>query len=209
MSREKPRASVPIVAITGGIASGKTTVSDRFADLGVPVVDTDVIARDLVGPGKPLLKEIAARFGQELILSDGSLDRRAMRTRIFSDKGTRQELEALLHPAILAEAQRQLASAEGSYAIVVIPLLTEGGGHDWIDRVLVVDVPEATQLDRLMRRDNMDRAGAEAALAAQATRAARLELADDVINNDADLDSLLDSVDRQHARYLARYSKTR
>lgn len=197
----------PVVAITGGIASGKTAVSDRFAALGVPVVDTDVIAREVVAPGQPLLRDIADRFGQSLIQPDGSLDRRALRERIFSDAGARGDLESLLHPAILAEAQRRLAAAEGPYAIVVIPLLAEGGGHDWIDRVVVVDVPEATQLARLMERDGLDEAGAKAALAAQATREARLELADDVIDNTSDLQSLLDAVDRLHGSYLERFSE--
>jgi dephospho-CoA kinase len=205
----RPLEAPPIVAITGGIASGKTTVSDRFASHGVPVVDTDVIARAVVAPGEPLLAEIARRFGQALIQADGSLDRQALREKIFSDKQVRRELERLLHPAILAEAKRQLAKASGPYAIVVIPLLAEGRGHDWIDRVLVVDVPETTQLGRLMKRDGMDQSGAEGALAAQANRQTRLAIADDVIENDADLESLLEAVDRQHERYLERYAKNR
>lgn len=192
----------PVVAVTGGIASGKTAVSDRFQSLGVPVVDTDLIAREVVAPGQPLLAEIADRFGDALVLPDGNLDRRALRERIFADAAARKDLEALLHPAILAEALKRVAQQTGAYVVVVIPLLAEGGGHDWIDRVLVVDVPEAVQLERLQRRDGVTRADAEAALAAQASRQDRLAIADDVIENTADLETLHRLVDRQHQRYL-------
>jgi dephospho-CoA kinase len=207
VSRGTRKEIPPVVALTGGIASGKTTVSDRFATLGVAVVDTDVIARAVVAPGEPLLADIAQRFGQEIIQADGSLDRRALRRKIFTDERSRRDLEALLHPAILAEARRQLAAARGPYAIVVIPLLAEGGGHDWIDRVLLVDVPEAIQLERLMSRDGMDRSDAEAALAAQASRRERLRIADDIIENTTDREGLYRQVDRQHQRYVERYAE--
>ena len=195
-----------VVAITGGIASGKTAVSDRFQALGVPVVDTDLIARDVVAPGQPLLAKIAAQFGPSVITDDGSLDRRALRERIFADAAARSALESLMHPAILAEARAQVAAQVSDYVIVVIPLLAEGGGHDWIDRVLVVDVPEAVQLERLQHRDDVSRSEAEAALAAQASREERLAIADDVIENTADLETLHRRVDRQHQRYLERYA---
>jgi dephospho-CoA kinase len=199
-------AGPPVVAVTGGIASGKTTVSDRFQALGVPVVDTDLIAREVVAPGQPLLADIAERFGQTVIQADGSLDRRALRERIFADAAARKTLEALLHPAILAEARRRIAEQVSDYVIVVIPLLAEGGGHNWVDRVLVVDVPETVQLERLQQRDGVTRSDAEAALAAQASRQERLAIADDVIENCADLATLHRRVDRQHQRYLERYA---
>jgi dephospho-CoA kinase len=199
----------PVVAVTGGIASGKTAVSDRFQTLGVPVVDTDLIAREVVAPGQPLLAEIAERFGKAILQADGSLDRRALRERIFADATARKTLESLLHPAILAAARQRIAGQESDYVIIVIPLLAEGGGHDWIDRVLVVDVPEAVQLERLQRRDGVTRSDAEAALASQASRRDRLAIADDVIENTADLETLHRRVDRQHQRYLERYAHRR
>ena len=195
-----------VIAVTGGIASGKTAVSDRFHYLGVPVVDTDVIAREIVAPGQPLLSEIKKRFGEGVFQEDGSLDRRALRERIFSDAAARKTLESLMHPAILAEARKRVAGQNSAYVIVVIPLLAEGGGHDWIDRVLVVDVPEAVQLERLQRRDDVTRSDAEAALKAQASREERLAIGDDVIENSADLETLYQHVDELHERYLERYS---
>jgi dephospho-CoA kinase len=195
-----------VVAVTGGIASGKTAVSDRFQALGVPVVDTDLIAREVVAPGQPLLTEIGKRFGKGVIQEDGSLDRRALRELVFADSTARQELESLLHPAILAEARARIMRQAGAYVIVVIPLLAEGGGHEWIDRVLVVDVPESVQLERLQLRDGVTRSDAEAALAAQASREERLAIADDVIDNTSDLETLHRRVDRQHEQYLERFS---
>ncbi len=208
-TRRKPSAGPgpAVVAVTGGIASGKTAVSDRFHALGVPVVDTDLIAREVVAPGQPLLAEIGKRFGNGVIQDDGSLDRRALRERIFADSAARQELESLLHPAILAEARARIMRQTGAYVIVVIPLLAEGGGHDWIDRVLVVDVPESVQLARLQLRDGVTRSDAEATLAAQASREERLAIADDVIENTSDLETLHRRVDEQHQHYLERFAE--
>ena len=149
------------VALTGGIASGKTTVADLFAALGVPLIDTDLIARHVVEPGQPALAEVVAAFGPGVLDADGRLDRRRMRERIFADPSARRHLEAILHPAIRDEMERQSRAAGGPYQVLVIPLLTEGGRHDHVDRVLLVDAPESLQLERLMARDRVSREQAE------------------------------------------------
>ena len=191
------------VALTGGIASGKSTVADLFADLGVPVIDTDLIARQVVAPGQPALEEIVARFGPGVLDAEGGLDRRRMRERIFSDPEARRGLEAILHPAIRAEMERQSAAAGGAYQLLVIPLLAEGGRRDHVDRVLLVDVPEELQLERLAGRDRVTADQARASLEAQATRAQRLEIADDVISNTGPVDELRSKVAALHRKYLA------
>lgn len=191
------------VALTGGIASGKTTVADLFAGLGVPLIDTDVIARQVVEPGQPALAAVVAAFGTDVLDADGRLDRRRMRERIFSDPSARQRLEAILHPAIRAGMERQSAEAGGSYQVLVIPLLTEGRRRDHVDRVLLVDVPEALQIERLMMRDGVSHEQAKASLDAQATRAERLTMADDVVRNSGRVDDLRQEVARLHQRYLA------
>ena len=150
------------VALTGGIASGKSTVADHFRALGVPVIDTDVIAREVVEPGRPALAAITAAFGGEVLDADGRLDRRRMRAQIFADPDARRRLEAILHPAIRAEMERQSRAAGGAYQVLVIPLLAEGGRRDHVDRVLLVDVPEALQVERLMTRDGVSREQAQA-----------------------------------------------
>lgn len=190
------------IGLTGGIASGKSAVSALFAALGVPVIDTDEIARAVVAPGTPLLERIVERFGPGVLGADGALDRRVLRNIVFADSRARADLEALTHPAIRAEMERRSAAAGGPYQIVAIPLLVESNGRSRVDRVLVVDCSEETQLRRLQARDGATRAQAEAILAAQATRAARLAVADDVITNEDDLSALRDQVERLHARYL-------
>ena len=192
------------VALTGGIASGKTTVANLFADRGVPVIDTDVIARQVVEPGEPALAAVVGAFGTQVLGEDGRLDRRRMREHVFADAAARRRLEAILHPAIRAEMERQSRAAGGPYQVLVIPLLVESGRRDHVDRVLVVDVPEATQVERLMRRDASTREQAEAALRAQATRDARLAFADDVIENTGDLAALEARVAELHRDYLRR-----
>jgi dephospho-CoA kinase len=191
------------VALTGGIASGKTMVANLFAALGVPLIDTDVIARQVVEPGQPALAAVVAAFGPDILDTDGRLDRRRMRERIFSDPTARQRLEAILHPAIRAEMERQSREAGGSYQVLVIPLLTEGKRRDHVDRVLLVDVPEELQIRRLMMRDGVTHEQAEASLNAQATRAERLAMADDVVRNTGRVDDLRDEVAKLHAKYLA------
>ena len=190
------------VALTGGIASGKSTVADLFAALGVPVIDTDVIARQVVEPGQPALAKISATFGPDVLDADGRLDRRRMRERIFADHGAKRRLEAILHPAIRAEMEQQSMAAQGPYQVLVIPLLTEGGRRDHVDRVLLVDVPEELQIQRLMMRDGVSHEQAQASLNAQATRAQRLALADDVIRNTGRVDDLRAQVAELHGKYL-------
>jgi dephospho-CoA kinase len=193
-----------VVAVTGGVASGKSAATRAFEALGIAVVDADVAARAVVAPGEPALAAVAARFGPDVLLPDGSLDRAAMRRLAFSDPTNRRDLEALLHPPIRRWLQAACAAAPGPYAVAAIPLLAEGGGREaypWLRRILVVDVPAAVQRDRLIARDGIDAALADRMIAAQASRAARLAIADDVIVNDGPLAHLEDSVRRLDARY--------
>ena len=192
------------VALTGGIASGKSAVANLFATHGVPVIDTDVIAREVVEPGQPALAAVVDAFGTGVLAADGRLDRARLRQQIFGDADARRRLEAILHPAIRAEMERQSRAAGGPYQVLVIPLLVEGGRRDHVDRVLVVDVPEATQIERLVRRDGVSRDQAEAALRAQASRDARLAFADDVIENTGDVTALEKQVAELHCHYLRR-----
>ena len=191
------------VALTGGIASGKTTVANLFAGLGVPLIDTDVIARQVVEPGEPALAQVVATFGPDVLDSDGRLDRRRMRERIFADPTAKHRLEAILHPAIRAEMEHQSNEAGGAYQVLVIPLLTEGKRRDHVDRVLLVDVPEELQIQRLMMRDGVTPEQARASLNAQATRADRLAMADDVVRNTGRVDDLRAEVAMLHTKYLA------
>ncbi|MGL6509920.1 dephospho-CoA kinase [Aeromonas hydrophila] len=172
-----------VVAITGGIGSGKTTVANQFAELGIEVVDADVIAREVVEPGTPALAAIAAHFGSAVITPDGQLDRRRLRERVFTDPQAKGWLNALLHPLIRTEMQRQCAAARSPYCLLVVPLLVENRLTALANRVLVIDVDEATQLERTCRRDGVSREQAQAILAAQASRAERLAAADDVLDN--------------------------
>lgn len=190
------------VALTGGIASGKTTVANLFAELGVPLIDTDVIAREVVAPGQPALAAVVAAFDPGILDAQGRLDRRRMRERIFTDPAARQRLEAILHPSIRAEMERRSRAARGPYQVLIIPLLTEGRRRDHVDRVLLVDVPEELQIRRLMMRDGVSYEQAQASLDAQATRAERLALADDVVRNTGRLDELRAKVAELHATYL-------
>ena len=191
------------IGLTGGIASGKSAAAAVFAGLGVPVIDSDVIAREVVAPDSPGLAAIRARFGDGVLQADGQLDRRALRAQVFADPAARRDLEALTHPLIRQRMATLSAAAGGPYQIHAIPLLVEGGAkRPGIDRVLVIDCPETLQIQRVMARDRVDEAGARAVLAAQATRAQRLAAADDVIVNDRGLDALQDAVTALHRRYL-------
>ena len=192
------------VGLTGGVGSGKSTVAALFAELGVPVIDTDVIARQLTAPGGPALPAIREAFGASVMQADGSLDRAALRRRVFADAATRRQLEAILHPRIRQEVGRALADLHASYALVVIPLLVETGAYgDVLNRVLVVDCPESLQIERVMTRSGLAREEAEAILAAQAGRQARLANADDVIDNATSMAGLQAAVASLHARYQA------
>lgn len=172
-----------VVAITGGIGSGKTTVANQFAALGIEVVDADLIAREVVAPGTPALAAIASHFGAEMLTEQGLLDRRVLRERIFSDPAAKSWLNALLHPIIRSEMLRQCAAVSSPYCLLVVPLLVENRLTELADRVLVIDVDEATQIERTCHRDGVSREQAQAILASQASRSERLAMADDVLDN--------------------------
>ncbi len=190
------------VALTGGIASGKTTVANLFAALGVAIVDTDLLAREVVEKGTPLLAEIAAHFGKDILAPDGALNRRALRERVFADSAERRWLEERTHPAIRVLTDRRCDAAPGPYSIVAIPLLVETRGESRFDRVLVVDCEPELQLARLMARDGITREAASKMLAAQVSRDQRLAVADDVIRNDGDIAALRDQVAALHRQYV-------
>ena len=190
------------VGLTGGIASGKSTAAKFFGALGVPILDSDQIARDVVEPGQPPLGRLVERFGPSILTPDGHLDRPALREIVFSDPRARADLEALTHPAIGAAMEARSAETGGPYQILVIPLLVEKNLSAHVDRVLVVDCEEQLQLKRLRAREGSTLEQARAILNAQASRAARLKAADDVIHNDTDLNAVREQVAALHARYL-------
>ena len=202
MSIHAAPAGPLVVVLTGGIASGKTAVSDLFAERGVPVIDTDVIAHEVVEPGESVLQEIAQAFGPHVLDAQGHLDRRQVRNAIFSDPHKKRTLEALLHPLIRQRVTKRIGEIQAPYCILVVPLFAETGFYPARHRVLVVDVAEETQLQRVMARDRIDRAQAEAILNAQANRQQRLALADDIITNDGPLSALETHVDTLHQKYL-------
>lgn len=189
------------IALTGGIASGKSVVADLFAELGVPVIDTDVIAREVVVPGQPALDDIRKRFGEAMIDGDGKLDRAALRREIFSDQQARLDLEAILHPRIGEETRQQAAAAAGPYQLIVVPLLVGSPLAHYVDRILLIDCDEETQLERLMDRDAESVDAARRMLAAQSGRDERRAIADDIILNDAGLDKLRAAVSRLDRKY--------
>ena len=197
-----------IVGLTGGIGSGKSAVADLFAGRGVAVIDTDAIAHALTAPGGAAMSGIRAEFGAGVSSADGALDRAAMRAIVFADPAARKRLEAILHPMIRSESERQLlassTNANCSYAILMVPLLIESGDYrKRVDRIAVVDCAEATQIARVMRRNGLAPNEIQRILAAQATRAERLAAADDVIDNDGDLAALPPQIERLHVHYLA------
>jgi len=190
------------IGLTGGIASGKSTAAKFFGALGIPILDSDQIARDVVEPGQPPLERLVKRFGPSILTADGHLDRPALRDIVFSDPMARADLEALTHPAIGAAMEARSAEAGGPYQVLVIPLLVEKNLSSHVDRVLVVDCDEELQVRRLRDRDGSTPEQAQAILGAQAPRAARLRAADDVITNEADMSAVQDQVTALHARYL-------
>jgi dephospho-CoA kinase len=190
------------IGLTGGIASGKSTVEQRFRELGIPVINADDSARAVVAPGEPGLAAVIAHFGSRMLTPQGELDRRALRSLIFADPKSRKELETILHPLIRSDMDRRILESDGPYIVVSIPLLIEGGARDRVDRVLLIDADESLQLERLMSRDAVSAEEARATLAAQASRAARLQGADDVLQNAGSVSELRQAVDRIHQRYL-------
>ena len=197
------------VGLTGGIASGKSTAAKFFGALGVPILDSDQVARDVVEPGQPPLERLVERFGRKILTADGHLDRPALRDIVFSDPKARADLEALTHPAIGAAMEARSAAAGGPYQILVIPLLVEKNLASHVDRVLVVDCDEELQIRRLRDRDGSTPEQVQAILKAQAPRAARLKAADDVIHNDSDMSAVRDQVAALHARYLELAARAR
>lgn len=192
------------VGLTGGIASGKSAVADRFTALGAGVVDADLVAREVVAAGTDGLADLVAAFGSGILDDTGSLDRRRMRERVFGDAAARSRLEAIVHPRVRTRLHEQACASTRAYAIVAVPLLAEGGGraaYPWLDRVLVVDVPVAVQHARLIARDAVDEALARRMIEAQATREKRLAIADDVLVNSGTVDALSTSVEALHRRY--------
>ncbi len=195
-----------VVGIAGGIGSGKTAVSEAFHSLGIEIADADVAARRVVEPGQPALAAIAERFGADVLLGDGTLNRGGLRERIFDDVAERRWLESLLHPLINRWIRDRLAAAESPYAILVNPLMRARDPR--ADRILVVDVPEQLQIERTKARDGVAESQVRSIIASQLDRQSRLALADDVLTNDGSLDDLRGAVDRLHVQYLGACGET-
>ncbi|HET9031929.1 MAG TPA: dephospho-CoA kinase [Dokdonella sp.] len=191
-----------VVALTGGIASGKSAVERRFAARGIDIVDADQVAREVIAAGTPGLADIVDTFGMGVIGVDGELDRKAMRERVFADADARRRLEAIIHPRVRQTLRERALLARSAYVILAIPLLVESGDYDWVNRVLVIDVPRDMQVTRLVARDGITRELAESMLAAQATREQRLAIADDVLDNSGPLDAIDALVEPLHQQYL-------
>lgn len=197
-----------VVGITGGIGSGKTAVTDHLETLGIVVVDADKAARVVVEPGTPALAEIAAHFGSEILLDDGALNRAALREVVFNDSSQRKILEGITHPRIREEIARQLSAATSPYVVLSSPLLLESGQNSFADYVVVVDVPEAVQIERTMRRDDNSESLVKQIMAAQLDRQKRLSRADEAISNDGTLEALHAEVEALHERLLDRARAT-
>ena len=193
-----------IIGLTGGIGSGKTVVSDRFAELGVPIIDTDVIARQIVAPGSKTLLKLAEAFGTQVLQGDGSLDREQMRKIAFADSASKALLDSITHPAIRDETVQQIAQASYQYCIVVVPLLTKQSAFQkFMQRVLVVTADHQTKLARVQKRSGLSFSETEVIMQTQLSDEARLEFADDVICNDGTIVEAQTATDRLHQRYLA------
>lgn len=194
-----------VVGLTGGIGSGKSAAADAFAELGARIVDTDVIAHELTGTAGAAIPEIARLFGRAFIDASGAMDRKRMRDLVFSDAEEKQRLEALLHPMIRAESQRRIESAKGPYVVHVVPLLVESPDYRArVDRVLVVDCPEALQVARVRQRSGLPEGEIRRIIASQIQREKRLAAADDVIDNSGSVAALQQRVRQLHENYLAR-----
>ncbi len=191
-----------VVALTGGIGSGKSAVSSHLESLGVPVIDADLLAHKLVKPGSPALLEIQATFGDELVDANGALDRSALRKIVFDDPQQRRRLEEILHPRIRKAMEDWIANQTAPYAVLVIPLLFEAGQTSLADRVLVVDCEESRQIERVLNRDQLSRNQVEQIMTSQVDRQTRLQGADDIIENNGSLDALMDATERLHNSYL-------
>lgn len=197
------KAQLPLViGLTGGIGSGKSTVAAGFASKGIVQVDADLVARQLVQPGTPALEQITAHFGHDILQPDGQLDRQALRAIVFSQPPAKAWLDALLHPLIRQHMQQQLAAAQSPYVLFIAPLLLENQLESYIDRLLVVDLPEQLQLQRTLSRDGGSEQQVGSIMAAQVSRAQRLSAADDVIDNSGKPEQLTAQIEKLHQRYL-------
>lgn len=195
-----------IVALSGGIASGKSTIANLFAQLGVPIIDADVIARQVVEIGTDAYKVIVKHFSQEILLPNNEIDRSQLRDIIFNNDHERLWLNNLLHPIIQEQTQIQIARQTAAYVIWVVPLLVENNLHNLADRVLMVDTPEQLQLERLIQRDNIDESLAKKMISSQISSQKRLTYADDIIVNNGDLTSLTAQVNKLHQQYLNNFN---
>lgn len=196
-----------VIGLTGGIGSGKTVASDYLASRGITVVDADVVSREVVAPGQPALNAIAERFGAEALNPDGSLNRAALRRVVFADEAARHDLEAITHPAIRDRILEQLHASRSPYTVLVSPLLLETDQYELVDRVLVIDAPEAVQRERTVARDAVPPEQVDAIMAAQMSRVKRRGRADDIVVNDGNAEHLYVLLDKIHQRYL-RLAKT-
>ena len=199
-------SNIVAIGLTGGIASGKSFVSDQLGALGAQVIDTDILAREVLSPGTAGLQEVCAQFGASVLQADGSLDRKRLREIVFNDPSARKTLEAITHPRIRASViarWQSLSMASGPYALIVVPLMAEGGRYDFLQQVIVVDCLPQTQLQRLMQRDGIEQALAQKMLDAQASRGSRLKLADHVLSNDLDRRALEPHIVWLHHTFLS------
>lgn len=190
------------IGLTGGIGCGKTTVASLFAAYGTPIIDADEIAHALVEPGRPALRQLQQRFGQNIVADDGTLNRPALRELVFSHAEKKNQLEAILHPLIYQEMRQRLETLRGAYALLCIPLLLETGMQRFVDRIAVVDCPESAQLDRVKQRNGLAESAVRAIMQAQATRQQRLAAADDIIDNSGSVTELAQQVETLHNLYL-------
>ncbi len=191
------------VGLTGGIGSGKSTVSNMFTSLGIPIIDSDVIAHEVVKPGETGLEQVVARFGEDILNPDGTLNRQRLRNLVFEDAEARKDLEQILHPLIRIRSNECLAEIATPYVILSIPLLVEADLTASVDRILVVDCPEQIQLKRICKRDDITPDKAKAILSAQCSRSQRLEVADDIIDSNQPLDEIRRRVESLHNSYLS------
>ncbi len=191
------------IGLTGGIGSGKSTVSQIFSDLKIPIIDADIISRQLVEPGKPAIKAIAKQFGQQILTDQGALNRKKLKEIIFSDPEQKKILEQILHPLVFAEMQTQIEQLSCPYCILSIPLLLETQMEHFVDRILVIDCPVELQLERVKNRDQLSEDRIKAIIASQATREQRLKAADDVIDNSTDAQALAEQIKKLHNLYLS------
>jgi len=191
-----------IIGLTGGIGSGKSAASEHFERMGITVVDADVVARQVVEPSRPALAQIAAHFGDDILLASGSLDRQKLRQLIFKSAQQKTWLESLLHPIIRDEIIHQLKCSHSPYTLLVSPLLFETKQHELVNRTLLIDAPKALQIERASQRDDVTSSQIETIIASQMTRECKIEKADDIILNDSDLGALQQEVERYHTHYL-------